>query len=206
MHYPELTSAAKLDPATASAVAALEDDPFYRAIAVEYRGDDIRRRHALGQYFDYSIREGERHGRTVHLEDPALGVAVWLLPHAPEARSRESTAKRIFLERALGIEGCENYYRIVEFMHERTARLIGQDAWYLSIVAVNPTAQGRGLGRKLLQPTIAEADRVSAVCYLETFTPRNISFYERMRFSVVGRITEPTTRSEYAVMVRFPHD
>jgi GNAT superfamily N-acetyltransferase len=69
-------------------------------------------------------------------------------------------------------------------------------------VAVNPATQGQGLGGKLLEPTIAEADHLGATCYLETFSRRNLSFYERLGFASRARFEEPTTSAEYAVMVR----
>lgn len=89
-------------------------------------------------------------------------------------------------------------------MSAKAASVVDDDAWYFSIVAVDPTAQGQGLGRKLLEPTIAEADRVSATCYLETFSPRNLPFYERLGFVTEARFAEPTTGADYAVMVRYP--
>ena len=55
-----------------------------------------------------------------------------------------------------------------------------------------------------LAPTIAEADRVSAICYLETFGRRNVSFYQRLGFGIEVRFKEPTTGADYAVMVRYP--
>lgn len=194
----------RIDPATASAVAALENDPFYRSICAAYRGDAVRRGEALAQYFAYSIQEGKDIGRCVHLADAARGVAVWLLPQAPDVESRAARNKRVFLETTLDAEGCANYYRIVHFMSTKAVSVVDDDAWYLSIVAVDPTAQGQGLGRKLLEPTIAEADRLSATCYLETFSPRSLSFYERLGFATEGRFAEPTTGADYALMVRYP--
>jgi ribosomal protein S18 acetylase RimI-like enzyme len=192
------------DPACASAVAALEEDPFYRSICAGYVQDARRRRAVLAQYFAYSIQEGKDLGRCVHLADQGRGVAVWLLPQTPDVRSRAAERKREFLETTLGAQGCANYYRIVAFMSAKAARVVGDDAWYLSIVAVDPAAQGQGLGRNLLEPTIAEADRVSVTCYLETFSPRNPSFYERLGFATAARFGEPTTGADYAVMVRQP--
>ena len=194
----------EMDPASACAVAALENDPFYRAISAAYEGDAVRRRAVLAYYFDYSIQEGRNIGRCVHLADRTRGVAVWLLPQSAEVQSRAVRNKRAFLETTLAAEGCANYYRIVEFMHGKATGVVDGDAWYLSIVAVDPTAQGQGLGRKLLEPTIAEADRLSATCYLETFSRRNPSFYERLGFATAARFAEPTTGAEYAVMVRNP--
>jgi GNAT superfamily N-acetyltransferase len=158
----------------------------------------------LTRYFAYSIREGKEIARCVHLADRAVGVAVWLLPQAPEVEARAAHDKRLFLEATLHVEGCTNYYRIVDFMSAKAACVVDDDAWYLSIVAVDPKAQGQGLGRKLLEPTIAEADRASAMCYLGTFNPRNLSFYERLGFATEARFTEPTTGAGYALMVRYP--
>ena len=195
--------AIKTDPASSSAVAALEDDPFYRSICAPYCSDTVRRRAVLARYFDYSIQEGRELGRCIHLADEARGVAVWLLPQSPEVESQAAERKRTFLQATLNIEGCANYYRIVEFMSAKSATLVDEAAWYLSIVAVDPAAQGQGLGRKLLEPTIAEADRAGVTCYLETFGRRNLSFYQRLGFAPAARFTEPTTGAEYTVMVRF---
>jgi GNAT superfamily N-acetyltransferase len=193
-----------IDPASASAAAALENDPFYRSICGAHAHDPVRRRAMLEQYFSYSIREARDIGRCVHLEDPTRGVAVWVLPQAPDVHARTAHNKRVFLEATLDAEGCANYYRIVDFMTAKAESLVDGNAWYLSIVAVSPAAQGRGLGRKLLEPTIAEADRVSAACYLETFSPRNLSFYKGLGFATVARFAEPTTGADYAVMDRYP--
>jgi len=194
----------KTDPASSSAVAALEDDPFYRSICAPYEADTARRRALLAKYFDYSIQEGRELGRCIHLADEARGVAVWLFPQSPELESQAAERKRTFLHATLSAEGCENYYRIIEFMSAKSATLVDESAWYLSIVAVDPAVQGQGLGRILLEPTIAEADRAGVTCYLETFGQRNLSFYQRLGFEAAARFTEPTTGAEYTVMVRRP--
>jgi GNAT superfamily N-acetyltransferase len=191
----------KTDPATPCAVAALEDDPFYRSICAPYAADTVRRRAVLAKYFDYSIQEGRELGRCIHLAG-ARGVALWLLPQPPEVKSRAAERKRSFLKAALTTEGCANYCGIIEFMSAKSAALVDEAAWYLSIVAVDPAVQGQGLGGKLLEPTIAEADRAGLTCYLETFSQRNLSFYQRLGFVDAARFTEPTTAAEYTVMVR----
>jgi GNAT superfamily N-acetyltransferase len=192
----------KTDPASPCAVAALEDDPFYRSICAPYAADTVRRRAVLAKYFDYSIQEGRELGRCIHLADEARGVAVWLLPQSPRLESQAAQSKRTFLHAALSPKGCENYYRIIEFMSAKSAALIDEAAWYLSIVAVDPDVQGQGLGRQLLEPTITEADHAGVTCYLETFSQRNLSFYQRLGFSAAARFTEPTTAAQYTVMVR----
>lgn len=156
----------------------------------------------LARYFDYSIQEGRNLGRSLHLADQALGVAVWLLPQSRDAQLQAAQQKRAFLETTLSAEGCANYYRILEFMSAKSANLVDDRVWYLSIVAVDPAAQGRGLGRRLLEPTIAEADRSAATCNLETFGEHNLAFYQRLGFVAAARFSEPTTGADYALMIR----
>ena len=45
--------------------------------------------------------------------------------------------------------------------------------------------------------------RARGVCaYLETFNPRNVSFYERAGFTHAAKFDEPMTESSYVVMHR----
>ena len=193
-----------IDPACAAAVSALEQDPFYRSITAELDGDDTRRREALAAYFDYSIGQGRRLGRVVHLEADDMGVAVWVLPQSDEVQQRERLRKLDYLHGVLGEVGWEHYQRIIEYMSARAHTVVARSAWYLSIVAVAPQVQACGLGTRLLAPTLAEADTATAVCYLETFNPRSLHFYERLGFVTRAEFDEPTTRARYAVMVRAP--
>jgi GNAT superfamily N-acetyltransferase len=194
----------KADPACSSAVAALEDDPFYRSISEEFASDIVKQRRVLASYFAYSIEEGRALGRTIHLADPAQGVAVWLLPQPAEIQTSAAERKRLFLASTLGARGASNYYHMVEYMSGKSQRLVSDDAWYLSIIAVDPSLQGRGLGQQLLAPTLEEADANEATSYLETFGSRSVPFYERLGFRTVARFDEPTTEAQYALMVRNP--
>lgn len=194
----------KTDPACHSVVAALEDDPFYRSISEEFAGDTAERRRVLTQYFAYSIEEGRTLGRNVHLPDPSQGIAVWLLPQSDEIRKKAAERKHAFLENTLGARGARNYHRMVEFMSSQSKPRVSESAWYLSIIAVDPSLHGRGLGRQLLAPTLKEADTNDAVTYLETFGVRTVHFYERLGFSTLARFDEPTTGAQYALMMRTP--
>ena len=193
-----------IDPACAAAVSALEGDPFYRCITAEFAGDDRQRRAALAACLGYSIEQGTRIGRVVHLEAADLGVAVWVLPQADEVQDRQRLQKRAYLREVLGERGCLSYGSIVDYMSARASRVVASDAWYLSIVAIAPEAQGRGLGARLLAPTLAEADAAAAACYLETFNPRSLRFYERLGFLTRAEFDEPTTRARYRIMARVP--
>ena len=78
------------------------------------------------------------------------------------------------------------------------------DIWYLSIVGVLPDYQGRGLGGELIRPVLAQTDAIGVATYLETFTPRNMSFYERLGYREAGSFEEPTIGDRYWLMLRPP--
>ncbi len=181
---------------------ALVGDPLYIAISVDFSADPESRLRGLEGYFAYSMDEGRRLGRCIVAKDCEDGAAVWLLPAEDEVRRASAAAKRIFLQAHLGPRGAENYHRIVDFMAPRAREVMAPGAWYLSIIGVSPTAQGQGLGAKLLEPTLREADTAGAVCYLETYSAQSLPFYHRLGFRSVGSHIEPVTGSEYWILSR----
>jgi len=187
-------------------VESLRHDPFYVAITEDYGDIESRRFDALSRYFDYSMSEGARSGRCVTFLDDGPAAAVWLLPRPVERTAADARAKAAFLGAILGTKGVENYRRIINFMTLRAQSAVKNSAWYLSIIGVSPAAQGRGIGGRVVRTTLAEADQVVASCFLETFSQRNLPFYQRLGFEVVAVHQEPTTRSEYYIMQRTPNN
>ena len=57
--------------------------------------------------------------------------------------------------------------------------------WYLGIMVVDPTCQGRGVGGRLLQPILQRASNEGIVCYLVTFTEPAVRFYQKHGFEIV---------------------
>ena len=68
---------------------------------------------------------------------------------------------------------------------QRRVRFVKQPCWYLDTLAVHPDAQGQGKGSALLRHGIARAGG-SPIC-LFTVNGRDLAFYERHGFSVLGQ-------------------
>jgi ribosomal protein S18 acetylase RimI-like enzyme len=67
--------------------------------------------------------------------------------------------------------------------------------WYLPLIGVDPTCQGRGCGSALLTYALARCDRDGVPAYLESSNPRNVPLYLRHGFETIGSIqagTSPT--------------
>jgi N-acetylglutamate synthase-like GNAT family acetyltransferase len=86
----------------------------------------------------------------------------------------------------------------------RTVCIRGRVEAYLSIVGVTPSAQCQGIGKHLIEPTLAEADDAGVDCYLETVDRRNPGFYQRLGFSAVASHAEPVIGATYIIMLRNP--
>lgn len=54
--------------------------------------------------------------------------------------------------------------------------------WYLPLIGVDATVQGRGQGSALLREILAVCDRDGLPAYLEATSPRNIALYRRHGF------------------------
>ena len=88
--------------------------------------------------------------------------------------------------------------RIAERLHLR------EPHWYVHVLGVHPSEQGKGLGRALLDPALAMADRDRVPLYLETSNPRNLTFYGRFGFEVVEELQLPGGGPPMWRMLRLP--
>lgn len=76
---------------------------------------------------------------------------------------------------------------------------------YLFTIGVRPSAQGKGLGRKLIQPVLDACDRSATRAYLENSNPANTGFYRSCGFEQMGDPIHPEPGSPPLVpMMREP--
>ena len=64
----------------------------------------------------------------------------------------------------------------------------GEPHWYLPLIGVDPSQQGRGYGSQLMKHALERCDREKTIAYLESSNPRNLSLYIRCGFELVGTI------------------
>ncbi len=110
-----------------------------------------------------------------------LGVMT-LLPPDSEARQAElDEAVRAALD-ALAPDGGERYRRMWSWIAET---MPPERNWLLDQLAVEPAAQGRGIGAALLRFAIERARADGLPLFLETGSARNVALYERFGFRVM---------------------
>jgi GNAT superfamily N-acetyltransferase len=179
---------------------ALREDPFYSTMAQSI--ENCSPEEGMLRYLDYSIQEASQYGELLIPEDHEYGVSVWSKPLGKNLSQQKHQQKKHFLKNHLGTKSSKTYGKITAFMSDRSAFLISNRYWYLSIVGILPEFQGRGFGADLVMRILQKTDAAGIPTYLETFTPRNITFYQRLGYQVIDSFVEPTTAAEYWIMSR----
>lgn len=138
----------------------------------------------------YSVRLRQMLAHEAVWTTPELtSVAVWLPPGCRKATPRQQ----------LALARCVSHPRLLARSPLLAIGLLGMERrhpgspphWYLSLLATDPDAQGRGLGSAVLAPVLERCDREGAGAYLETSKQRNVELYTRRGFRVSGEFQLP---------------
>jgi GNAT superfamily N-acetyltransferase len=171
-------------------VQAFADDIVYRWIFRD-RGDRLRSlRHHIDAIVHYSLVRGE-----VYTTPELSGVACWVPPR-DDARDLwaffRSGCGLLWSTLVLEPGARRRMMTMISHDHRVACQVMHGPYWYLTLLGVEPSLQGRGIGGALLQPRLRACDRAGLPCYLETETPSNVRFYERHGFAVAheGRIPD----------------
>ena len=111
-----------------------------------------------------------------------LGPGRWHLPLAEQARLLPRAARVAGRHTPRMLRGMA----LTESRHPATP-----EHWYLAVLGVDPSSQGRGFGPHLMAPVLERCDREGTPAYLETDTEQNVALYERHGFRVTGELTLP---------------
>jgi len=163
---------------------AFYDDPG--ALIVE--PDPDRRRAACRALFEPVVRQAIPFGRVLVVADAdgaILGIATFLPAGHDTASAEEMEAAGLLDALAAAPDAAARMGPMVDYLEEQHARAIDGPHARLEFFGVEPTAQGSGVGSRLIAAGHATLDATRERCYLETFTTTNVAFYERRGYRVV---------------------
>jgi GNAT superfamily N-acetyltransferase len=162
--------------AYATLTSAFADDPVERWLFPDDAGYAERFPAFMAAVADRAFETG-----TAWQLDEFGAVALWL---PPGSRADPERIASVLLA-SVAEEKHAEMFAVLERMdvaHPTFAH------WYLPWLGVDVASQGKGLGGQLLDAGLAKVDLGGLPAYLETPNPRNIPFYERHGFGVVGRV------------------
>ncbi len=184
--------------------SALTEDAFYITMEASVENGESAKE-AMLRYMEFSMLEAEKSGELC-IPDHEYGVSIWSKPMNHDLEAKKQQEKKLFLVNNMGSKSLETYNAIVDFMSAKAEPFIGEEFWYLSIIGILPEFQGQGLGPGLITNVLKKTDSLNVPTFLETFTPRNMTFYERLGYREVQSFDEPTTKATYWLMIREPSD
>lgn len=195
-------AAEDVDDAARVLVRAFADDPIARFV-VPGATDWSRVGPSLATTV---VRFARRWGRPLVTADGVRGVALWFPPEPGEEPSLWELvgAGLLTVPFRLGLGATNRAVRLVSHVERHHATLAPGPHWYLAILATDPDHQRQGIGRALMAPVLATADRDRHACYLESATAANTRYYERHGFRVVGESDVPDSDLHVWMMRRDP--
>lgn len=120
------------------------------------------------------------HG-TAYITEGTRAAALWL----PPGVEPDEAAMGAVMGGAPRPEIAEDIGHVLQRMAEHHPH---EPHWYLPLIAADPNWIGQGLGTLLMKHALRRCDEEGVAAYLESSNPRNIPFYERHGFRIVGEI------------------
>jgi GNAT superfamily N-acetyltransferase len=153
---------------------AFDADPVVNWIVRQDGG----RRAAIEWLFKISLDIAMPNGH-VYTTSDGHAAAIW----APPGRWRTGRIRQLGqLPGFVRAVGLRRFSAVVAAVAAIESRHPDDPHFYLADLAVDPPAQGRGLGTALLAHVLDNCDREGVPAYLENSNPRNTPLYERHGF------------------------
>jgi ribosomal protein S18 acetylase RimI-like enzyme len=162
--------------AIATITMAFDNDPITRWV--------FRDAHTYLTYWPQVVNAfgGPAFGEgTADCIDDCGGVALWL---PPGVGSDEETMGALVSDAVPAADQQE----VIGFMEQMGEFHPTEPHWYLPLIGVDVTKQGRGYGSTLLRHALARCDEDRLPAYLEATSPRNKQLYARHGFEELGVI------------------
>lgn len=188
---------ADIDGAVDVIQRAFEDDPYANWVFDKANFNRARNRASLALRCRWGMANAlfhvARDATTSATAPRILGVAMWLPPRASASftlslhvLSLRAALNNLYYRGRGGL--LLHRYRIWKTAQSAAQARLWSDAagyYFCNMVAVAPEAQGRGVGRSLMDEVLRRADAEGARCYLESSRDRpNTDIYARMGFEV----------------------
>jgi ribosomal protein S18 acetylase RimI-like enzyme len=133
-----------------------------------------------------------------------VGAATFLPPGHDSPGDDELIAAGLLDAVAAVPEAAERMVPMVGFLESQHARAIDGPHWRLEFFGVDPGLQGAGIGSRLIATGHDRADSAGERVYLETFTRKNVDWYQARGYSVAIEGIVPGTDVPVWGLIREP--
>jgi len=170
-----------LDRAGETLGQAFESDPMFQWLFP----DPATRPESCRELTRVPLLYGHRFGRVMESND-AKAVAIWIPPDRPISMIGLIRSAMLAMPFHIGFGPFARFLGANMVMDRFHQKYAPEPHWYFFALGVAPELQGRGLGTALITEGLQRADKDGCPAYLETSSERNVAYYERFGFKVVG--------------------
>ena len=177
---------------------AFYNDPFY----VWIMPDDNKRIQQIEWWMRILLKYTLLYGE-IHYTEDRKAVAMWLGPDRPIVNDFKIFSMGLILY-PIKI-GIRNFMRALDVsgQWDKEHKKMDKRHYYLMVIAVEPELQGKGIGSRLMQLGLKNADNDGLECFLETVTPEDVQFYRKHNFDVIFN-KGFGLKDQYWIMTRKP--
>ena len=177
---PELAQPADLASLAVTFAAAFADDAMFRWSMPDATPATLQSvfRATLAPYVDFGV---------LWQVGGCEAGAAWLPPQLADQFAEIDQSVRATISPLTG-DGGVRYAALLDWL---AAHLPAEPCWFLDLVAVAPSAQGRGLGRTLVRHGVERAQADGCPAFLETANPRSVPLYQSLGFQIVDEQRAP---------------
>jgi ribosomal protein S18 acetylase RimI-like enzyme len=191
------------------AVAAMLTRAFRSTPLIETFSPDSARREEISRWlFTSNARYGVLYGEVwAALEDDGVphGSAIWWAPEFVQADAERAMQSGLAdAARVFDSAGMARRLEVVSTLSELHHAVMPDRHWYLAFLGVDPDTQGSGVAGQVLAPMLDRLDAERLPAFLETGQPRNVGYYRRYGFEVVGETVLPSSGLVFWGMRRNP--
>jgi GNAT superfamily N-acetyltransferase len=174
---------------------AFYDDPVFGWLIPA----DRTRLRSLQRFFTIQLRVlGVKQGAVWTAENLA-GCAISTPPRRWRLMPKTLLAEGAGLTRVFGAR----LPRAGAYLHTVESHHLREPHHYVAYMGVSPQQQGKGIGARLLSPTLDLCDTERLPAYIEATTERSAALYERLGFVLTGELA-PRGSPPLRLLVRQP--
>jgi GNAT superfamily N-acetyltransferase len=160
-----------------SIVLSFSSDPMMRWMVPSQSDYET----TMPEVFEAFVCRAAEH-ETVYVAKEGSAVAVWLPPEVEADSDRMTVALRKVVVPQLYDDIGAMFGEMGSFHSKATP------CWYLPLIGVAPSMAGQGLGSALMKKALSRGDALGLPFYLDSSNPKNVPFYNRFGFEVMGEI------------------
>jgi GNAT superfamily N-acetyltransferase len=164
--------------------ASFADYPIFQYVMPDRPGRSRR----LAEVFRFLVRLGLANGEVFAPSERIEGVSIWFRAEGTDISGLTALrAGLLGLYLRVGRGVASKLMQVSAAKRRARAELLSRPYFLLDMIGVEPSLQGQGFARRMVEEKLRDLDSQHLPCYLETSRMSTARYYERFGFELAGQ-------------------